>query len=60
MGSGKYLSVFTVATEQQRKENFEDYWKFTQQHGGELFETIQYIYVHLWQIPMRFIETMLT
>ncbi|WP_411728221.1 hypothetical protein [Methyloglobulus sp.] len=38
MGSGKYLSVFTVATEQQRKENFEDYWRFTQQHGGELFE----------------------
>jgi hypothetical protein len=38
MGSDKYLSVFTVATEQQRKENFEDYWKFTQQHGGELFE----------------------
>ncbi|MEQ1544510.1 ferritin-like domain-containing protein [Methyloglobulus sp.] len=38
MGSGKYLSVFTVATEQQRKDNFEDYWKFTQQHGGELFE----------------------
>lgn len=39
MGSSKYLSVFTVATEQQRKDNFEDYWKFTQQHGGELFET---------------------
>ncbi len=38
MGSGKYLSVFTLATEKQRKENFEDYWKFTQQHGGELYE----------------------
>lgn len=38
MGSGKYLSVFTVATDQQRRENFEDYWRFTQQHGGELFE----------------------
>lgn len=38
MNSGKYLSVFTLATEQQRKENFEDYWQFTQQHGGELFE----------------------
>jgi hypothetical protein len=38
MNSGKYLSVFTLATEQQRKENFEDYWRFTQQHGGELYE----------------------
>lgn len=38
MGSGKFISVFTPATVQQRKENFEDYWQFTQQHGGELFE----------------------
>ncbi len=38
MNSGKYLSVFTLATEQQRKQNFEDYWEFTQHHGGELFE----------------------
>jgi hypothetical protein len=38
MGSGKYLSVFSSATEQQRKENFEDYWRFTQQHGGQLIE----------------------
>jgi hypothetical protein len=38
MGSGKYLSVFTLATENQRKQNFEEYWKFTQQHGGELYE----------------------
>ena len=38
MGSGKFLSVFTPATEQQRKDNFEDYWQFTQQHGGELLE----------------------
>ena len=38
MNSGKYLSVFTLANEQQRKENFDDYWQFTQQHGGELFE----------------------
>jgi hypothetical protein len=41
MTSGKYLSVFTLATEQQRKENFEDYWRFTQQHGGELYEAEQ-------------------
>jgi len=38
MSSGKYLSVFSPATEEQRKVNFEDYWVFTQQHGGELFE----------------------
>ena len=38
MNPGKYLSVFTLATAQQRKENFDDYWNFTQHHGGELFE----------------------
>jgi len=38
MSKGKYLSVFSPATEEQRKENFEDYWIFTQKHGGELFE----------------------
>lgn len=38
MANGKFLSVFSPATAEQRKENFEDYWVFTQQHGGELFE----------------------
>lgn len=38
MGASKYLSVFTLATPEQRKENFDDYWEFTQRHGGELFE----------------------
>ena len=38
MASAKYLSVFAPATPQQRKENFNDYWVFTQQHGGELLE----------------------
>ncbi|MFU8790229.1 MAG: hypothetical protein ACNA7G_14455 [Methylobacter sp.] len=38
MASAKYLSVFAPATSQQRKENFETYWAFTQQHGGELLE----------------------
>lgn len=38
MGSGNYLSIFSPATVPQRKQNFEDYWVFTQQHGGELFE----------------------
>lgn len=39
MSTGKYLSVFSPATAEQRAENFKDYWEFTQQHGGELFET---------------------
>jgi hypothetical protein len=38
MKSARYLSIFSPATNQERKENFESYWKFTQQHGGELFE----------------------
>jgi hypothetical protein len=38
MSIAKYRSIFTVATDQQRKENFDDYWIFTQQHGGELLE----------------------
>lgn len=38
MESNKFLSIFTSATNEQRKENFADYWIFTQQHGGELFE----------------------
>jgi hypothetical protein len=38
IASAKYLSVFAPATLQQRKENFDDYWVFTQQHGGELLE----------------------
>lgn len=38
MGAGKFLSVFTSATAEQRKTNFEDYWVFTQQHGGALLE----------------------
>lgn len=38
MSNAKYRSIFTASTEQQRQENFADYWLFTQQHGGELFE----------------------
>jgi hypothetical protein len=38
MTSVKYRSVFSPATQQQRKENFVNYWAFTQQHGGELLE----------------------
>ena len=36
--AAKYLSIFSPATKQERKENFENYWDFTQQHGGQLFE----------------------
>ncbi len=38
MASAKYVSVFSPATPLQRKENFEHYWIFSQQHGGELLE----------------------
>jgi hypothetical protein len=38
MTSAKYLSIFSSATKQQREENFQNYWIFTQQHGGTLFE----------------------
>jgi hypothetical protein len=38
MTSAKYLSIFSSATKQQREENFQNYWIFTQQHGGALFE----------------------
>lgn len=39
MGSiKKYRSVFSPATRQERKENFDNYWEFSQCHGGELFE----------------------
>lgn len=38
MSTAKYRSIFTASTAQQRKENFDDYWIFTQQHGGELLE----------------------
>ncbi len=38
MTSAKYRSIFSPSTAQQRKENFDNYWEFTQQHGGELLE----------------------
>ncbi|SEP24337.1 hypothetical protein [Nitrosovibrio sp. Nv6] len=38
MTSTKYRSIFSPATKQERKENFESYWEFTQQHGGQLIE----------------------
>ncbi len=41
MESPKFLSIFTPANKQQRQENFAEYWQFTQNHGGELFEAEQ-------------------
>ena len=38
MKTAKFRSIFTPASKQQRTENFENYWLFTQQHGGELLE----------------------
>jgi hypothetical protein len=38
MSNASYYSIFTDATAQQRKDNFDDYWVFTQNHGGELLE----------------------
>ena len=39
MASTKYLSIFSPATKQERKDNFANYWEFSQQHGGQLFES---------------------
>ncbi len=41
MSKQAYRSVFSPATAQEREDNFIDYWEFTQQHGGELFEAEQ-------------------
>lgn len=34
----RYRSIFTPASKQQRQENFENYWQFSQRHNGELYE----------------------
>ncbi len=33
-----YRSIFTPATTQQRRDNFEDYWTYSQNHAGEILE----------------------
>ncbi|MBA0922151.1 MAG: hypothetical protein ITD27_02390 [Nitrosospira sp.] len=38
MKKNKFLSIFTSATEQERADNFDSYWEFTQKHGGQLLE----------------------
>ncbi|MBK7491168.1 MAG: hypothetical protein KBF68_08450 [Nitrosomonas sp.] len=34
----KFRSIFTPASKQERTNNFENYWLFTQHHNGELLE----------------------
>lgn len=36
-----YQSIFSPSTRKTRKENFENYWGFTQKHSGTLFENEQ-------------------
>lgn len=38
MPQSKYRSIFTSASKTERNTNFENYWIFTQNHGGELLE----------------------
>ena len=38
MTKTNFQSVFTDASLEQRNQNFDDYWLFTQEHGGDLFE----------------------
>ncbi len=38
MLQSKYRSIFTSASKTERNTNFENYWIFTQNHGGELLE----------------------
>ncbi|WP_297324427.1 hypothetical protein [Nitrosomonas sp.] len=38
MNVPKFRSIFTPASKQERTNNFENYWLFTQHHNGELLE----------------------
>lgn len=38
MRSVRYRSIFSPTTRLERKENFDNYWEFSQHHSGELFE----------------------
>ncbi len=38
MRSNRYISIFSPASKQERKENFENYWLYSQRNSGELFE----------------------
>ncbi|ODT84671.1 MAG: hypothetical protein ABS69_02585 [Nitrosomonadales bacterium SCN 54-20] len=34
-GISKIPPIFSPATKQQRREDFDNYWEFIQQHGGQ-------------------------
>lgn len=34
----KFKSIFAKSTAKQRKQNFEDYWEFSKNHSGRLYE----------------------
>ncbi len=34
----KYRSIFSPCSAQQRQQNFEHYWEFSQSHSGDIFE----------------------
>jgi len=36
--SNRYRSIFTPGSREQRRENFESYWKFTRSRDGEIYE----------------------
>ncbi|BAW80640.1 hypothetical conserved protein [Candidatus Nitrosoglobus terrae] len=36
--SNTYRSIFSPCSAQEQEENFESYWRFTQQHAGKLLE----------------------
>ena len=37
-GMRPYRSIFSPATTQERRDNFEDYWVYSQDHAGEILE----------------------
>ncbi|MCH9697014.1 MAG: hypothetical protein K0U68_02835 [Gammaproteobacteria bacterium] len=37
-GSQTLLSIFTPCTKKQRQDNFVDYWTFSQNHAGKIYE----------------------
>jgi hypothetical protein len=36
--SPSFRSIFTPCTAEQRQQNFESYWEFSQQHAGKIYE----------------------
>jgi hypothetical protein len=38
MRTSQFRSIFTPTTARERRDNFEDYWAYTQRHDGEILE----------------------